>query len=61
MSDFSTDQPKPQNSGDTLFGPHNSDVPEGANDNSEPTKLGSESIANFGAPHGVAPGGTKIH
>lgn len=61
MTDFSKDQPKPQNSGDTLFGPHGSDVPEGANADSEPTKLGSESIANFGAPQGVAPNHSKIH
>lgn len=61
MGDFSTDQPKPQGRNSTQFGPHGSDVPEAAIESSEPTKFGSDSIANFGEGPGLRPGGTKIH
>lgn len=61
MADFATKQPKPQGSAATTFEAPTSGVPEQCCDNCEPQKLGSESIANFGAPTGVSPGGTRIH
>ena len=50
----------PQEFESTEFGPHESGIPEQCCDGHEAPKLGSDSIANFGAGPGVKPSNRKI-
>lgn len=51
----------PQGYESTTFGPHESGMPEEANESSEAPKLGSQSIANFETGAGVPPNKRTIH